>query len=146
MNDVSIVRLSADHLADVAELERLCFAEPWSESSLELLLGERGVGFAAFVDGRLAAYGGMMTVLDEGQITNIATHPDFRRMGLGRRIMNALDEYGREKGIAFLSLEVRESNSAARGLYISCGWQEEGVRKNFYRLPVENAVVMTKKL
>ena len=133
-------------LADIASLERECFAEPWSETSLGLLLGERAVGFAAFVDGRLAAYAGMTHVLDEGQITNIATYPEFRRQGLGKMLLLALDEFSTDNGISFLSLEVRESNLAARALYASCGWVDAGVRKNFYRFPTENALIMTKNL
>lgn len=140
------VRLSAEMLGGVASLEERCFAEPWSEESLKLLLGERGVGFAILVDGEVAAYGGMVTVLDEGQITNIAVAPEYRRRGFGRDIMRALEGYALENGIVFLSLEVRESNAAARALYLSEGWDEAGLRKNFYKLPAENAVIMTKAL
>ena len=141
-----IKRITEDMLADVAALERECFSEPWSEQSLRLLVGERAVGFAAFVDGRLAAYAGMLCVLDEGQITNIATYPEFRRQGLARMLLDAIDAYSKEKGIAFLSLEVRDSNTAARTLYASCDWSEAGARKNFYKLPTEDAVIMTKTL
>ena len=143
---IEIKRITEDMLADVAALERECFAEPWSEQSLRLLVGERAVGFAAFVDGRLAAYAGMLCVLDEGQITNIATYPEFRRQGLARMLLDAIDAYSKENGIAFLSLEVRDSNTAARTLYASCDWSEAGVRKNFYKLPTEDAVIMTKTL
>ena len=141
-----IKRITEDMLAEVAKLERTCFSEPWSEQSLRLLIGERAVGFAAFVDGRLAAYAGMLCVLDEGQITNIATYPEFRRQGLARMLLDAIDEYSYENGIAFLSLEVRDSNTAARTLYASCSWREAGARKNFYKLPTEDAVIMTKTL
>ena len=141
-----IKRVTEDMLVDIAALERECFAEPWSETSLGLLVGERAVGFAAFVDGRLAAYAGMTHVLDEGQITNIATYPDFRRQGLAKMLLLALDEFSKDNGIAFLSLEVRESNLAARALYASCGWVDAGVRKSFYRFPTENALIMTKNL
>ena len=140
------VRLSAEMLGGVASLEARCFAEPWGEESLQMLLGERGVGFAILVDGEVAAYGGMVTVLDEGQITNIAVAPEYRRRGFGRDIMRALEGYSLENGIVFLSLEVRESNAAARALYLSEGWSEAGLRKNFYKLPAENAVIMTKAL
>ena len=142
----SAVRLSAEMLGGVASLEARCFAEPWCEESLQLLLDERGVGFAILVDGEVAAYGGMVTVLDEGQITNIAVAPEHRRRGFGRDIMHALEKYAIENGIVFLSLEVRESNAAARALYLSEGWSEAGLRKNFYKLPAENAVIMTKAL
>ncbi len=134
-------------LVSVAELERECFAEPWSEKSLALLTTERGVGFGAVCpDGRVAAYGGMLTVLDEGQITNVATSALFRRQGLAREIMTALEEYARENAITLLTLEVRASNEAARALYSSLGWSVSGTRKNFYRLPSEDAVLMEKKL
>ncbi len=147
MHNAEIKRLSKELLSGVAELEALCFSEPWSEKSLELLLGNNAVGFAAVLpDGSVAAYGGMITVLDEGQITNIATAVEFRRQGLGRRIMDALESYASENGIVYLSLEVRESNLAARSLYSSLGWEEKGIRKNFYKLPTEDAVVMVKKL
>lgn len=141
---IEFKRFEREHIAEVAEIESLCFSAPWSESALELLLGEKGFGVVALVDGRVAAYGGMITVLDEGQITNIATHPDFRRQGLARGIMRELDRYSSVAGICFLSLEVREKNVAARALYSSCGWREVGIRKNFYSRPVDNAVVMTK--
>ena len=146
MSGIDIVRLTGDRLSGVAFIESQCFAEPWGENSLEMLLGEQGVAFVAIASGEVVAYGGMLTVLDEGQITNIATLPDFRRMGIGRRIMDALEDFACANGISMLSLEVRESNLAARELYRSCGWIEEGIRKNFYRRPIENAVVMTKKL
>ncbi len=141
-----VLKLSADMLSGAAALEALCFAEPWSAKSLEILLGERGVGFAVLLDGEVVAYGGMLTVLDEGQITNIAVSPSHRRKGFGRAILDALEEYALQNGIAFLSLEVRSSNMAARSLYSSCGWIEAGLRKNFYKFPAEDAVIMTKAL
>ena len=143
---LTAVRLSADMLGSVASLEAECFAEPWSEKSLELLLGERGVGFAVMLDGAAIAYGGMLCVLDEGQITNIAVSREHRRKGLARLILLSLEEYAQQNGIEILSLEVRESNIAARSLYRSDGWSEVGVRKNFYRLPTEDAIIMTKTL
>lgn len=140
-----IRRMSKDDIPSVAEIERLCFDEPWSERSLELLLQEKNAGFVALVDGKVAAYGGIITVLDEGQITNIATHPDYRRRGLAKQIMGAIDAFSAKKEIVYLSLEVREQNEAARALYRSCGWSEAGIRKNFYSKPVDNAVIMIKE-
>ena len=134
-----------EHLCAVAEIEELCFSEPWSEESLQLLTREGGAGFVALVDGKVAAYGGMLCVLDEGQITNIATHPDFRRRGLARAVVGALAKYARENGITSIFLEVRESNAAARSLYKQCGFEEIGSRKRFYRAPVEDAVLMRLK-
>lgn len=142
---IEIRRLRSEDIAAVAEIERLCFDEPWSEKSLELLLDEKNAGFVAVIDGQVAAYGGIVTVLDEGQITNIATHPDYRRRGLARAIMDAIDAFSYESGIVYLSLEVREQNSAARALYELCGWHNAGLRKNFYSKPRDNAVIMIKE-
>ena len=111
-----------------------------------MLTDTRGVGFVALDGGSLAAYGGMLTVLDEGQITNIATAPQYRRMGLGRRIMDALEQYSSNNGIIFLSLEVRESNRAAIELYSSLGFKVEGKRKDFYTNPREAALVMVLRI
>ncbi len=143
---IEIRHLTDGDISAVADIERLCFDEPWSENALGLLLKEKNAGFVAIIDGCVAAYGGLITVLDEGQITNIATHPSYRRLGLARQIMNAIDEYSAKNGIVYLSLEVREQNQAARALYSSCGWHEAGIRKNFYSKPLDNAVIMIKEL
>ena len=145
-SDFKIGRLACEHITSVAELESLCFCEPWSAESLKLLLSERAMGLVALEGERVLGYVGMMCVLDEGQITNVAVHPDSRRRGIGRALMEALEEYSRQNGIIYLSLEVRESNHAARSLYAGCGWSECGLRKGFYSHPVENAVIMTRKL
>lgn len=141
-----LCRLSESHLCDVAELERLCFSEPWSEKTLELLLKDGGVGFAVLCDGKAVAYGGMTCVLDEGQITNIATHPHFRRRGFAREVVEALLKYAEKNGISSVFLEVRSSNEAAISLYKLCGFECVGERKNFYRRPTENAVIMKKEI
>ena len=94
-----IVRACREHLSEISLIESLCFSDPWSEKALELLLNESCVAFVALIDGRVAAYGGMMIVLDEGQVINIATHPDYRRQGLARDIMNALSHSACELGL-----------------------------------------------
>ena len=141
-------KLTADKIFEVAELEELCFSLPWSEKSLELLLADKNAGFVVCdgTSGRVVAYGGMVVVLDEGQITNIATHPDFRRQGLGERVVRAIIDYASESGLASISLEVRESNAAAISLYEKLGFVSVGVRKNFYTSPRENGIVMIKSI
>jgi ribosomal-protein-alanine N-acetyltransferase len=143
---IEIIRMSREHLDAVAEIEQISFSDPWSVESLELMLGEQAMGLVALEDGRLLGYVGMMCVLDEGQIINVATHPDSRRRGVGRALMIAIEQSAKERGIVFLSLEVRESNAAARTLYSSLGWVECGIRKNFYSKPTENACIMTKSI
>ena len=136
-------RLSEKSLDGVAELEKLCFSQPWSKNSLGLLLKEGiGVGMVCSSDGQVCAYGGMMVAVDEGQITNIATHPDYRRQGYGRAIVEALIKYSKNNGINSISLEVRESNRAAIELYSRLGFKVEGKRKDFYTKPTENALIM----
>ena len=147
MNGFSIERLTSENISGVAELEELCFSLPWSKKALELLCNGENVGFVA-LDGekRVVAYGGMVCVLDEGQITNIAVHPDFRRRKIGEQIVSALLGYGEEKGISLYSLEVRESNQAAISLYQKLGFISVGNRKNFYSNPTENAIIMIKNI
>ncbi len=136
-------RLSERTLDGVAELERLCFAEPWSRNSLELLTKEGiGVGMTCSCDGVICAYGGMIVAVDEGQITNIAAHPDYRRRGYGRAIVEALIKYAKMNGLDSISLEVRESNKAAIELYGKLGFKVEGKRRDFYKKPTENALIM----
>lgn len=136
-------RLTERTLDGVAELERLCFSQPWSKSSLELLTKEGiGVGMVCSSDGKVCAYGGMIVAVDEGQITNIATHPDYRRRGYGRAIVESLIKYAKNNGLDSISLEVRESNKAAIELYTRLGFKVEGKRKDFYVKPTESALIM----
>ncbi len=140
-------RMTAEALTGVAELEKLCFAEPWSAKSLELLTNDGiGVGMVCRKDGIICAYGGMLVAVDEGQITNIATHPDFRRMGYGRAVVEALIKYAKNNRLDSISLEVRESNRAAISLYSSLGFKVEGKRKDFYTKPTEAALVMVLRI
>ena len=148
MGEFLIERLTPERFLGVAELEGLCFSLPWSEKALGLLVTDKNAGFVAIDSdtGRVAAYGGMMVVLDEGQITNIATHPDYRRQGLGESIVRALVDYAEKEGLCLISLEVRESNCAAIALYEKLGFLSVGVRKNFYTSPREDGIVMTKSI
>ena len=136
-------KLTADALEGVAELEKLCFSQPWSKTSLELLTKDGiGVGMVCRKDGIVCAYGGMLCAVDEGQITNIATHPDYRKQGYGRAVVEALIKYAKNNGLDSISLEVRESNAAAISLYRNLGFKIEGKRKDCYTKPVEAALVM----
>ena len=139
---MTVETLTAAHLGEVAELEKACFADPWSEKALELLISDGAYGVVCLVDGRVVAYGGILWAPDEGQITNIATHPDFRRMGYGRAIVESLIKYAKNNNLDSISLEVRESNRAAIELYSSLGFKIEGKRKDFYKKPTEAALVM----
>ena len=99
----------------------------------------------AVQDEEVVGFAGLQQVLDEGYITNIAVAESCRRQGLGRAMLSALVDHCRENGAAFLTLEVRQSNAAAISLYESMGFLPEGLRKNFYRQPTEDAILMTKR-
>ncbi len=133
------------HLEAAAALETLCFSSPWSAKSLELLTNEGiGVAYLCTEPGgdAITAYGGMLITVDEGQITNIAVHPDHRRKGLGLTIVRALLRHAKDCRLDSVSLEVRASNEAAIALYRQAGFTEAGRRKGFYQRPTEDALVM----
>ena len=123
-----------------AELEKKCFSEPWSEQGI-LSEAEKGYFIAAYADGVFAGYAGMTAVLDERDICNVATEPDFRGMGVGKALIGALVENARESGASVIMLEVRKSNTAAISLYEKAGFELVGQRKNFYSFPREDALL-----
>jgi ribosomal-protein-alanine N-acetyltransferase len=140
--------LAPDMIPSVAELERKCFSAPVSEEGLRsLYVGGIGKGFVCIEpDNRtVLAYGGVMCAADEAQVLNIATCPEYRRNGLARAILSAILEHSEENGAEFITLEVRESNIPAISLYKKNGFEEDGMRKNFYSSPSENAILMTKR-
>lgn len=143
---MEILPINASHLDTVAEIESLCFPEPWSARALELLLGDAATGAVILREGRVIAYGGMLLAPDEGQITNVAVHPDFRRCGCARAILHALCAEAEQRQLEQIVLEVRASNAAAIALYESEGYAEVGRRRSFYRLPTEDALVMQKSV
>ena len=141
---MNIVVMQERHLAALAEIERACFHAPWSENMLREELG-KGIFLVAEQDGRTAGYVGCQTVLDEGYITNVAVFPQYRKKGVATALIKRVFELAQEKKLAFVSLEVRLSNSNAIALYKKAGFKEEGRRKNFYRNPREDALIMTKR-
>ena len=144
---MTVEKLTTAHLPQVADLESLCFADPWSEKALELLIGDGAYGAVCLQDGRVMAYGGVLWAPYEGQITNIATHPDARRCGMGAAVLEHLIEVARSRECCeMLSLEARVSNIPAISLYERYGFLKMGLRRGFYKHPTEDAYVMCLQL
>ena len=104
---LSVRRFKKEDISEVHKLEKLCFSEPWSENSLELLLSGDNFGVVCELDGKTAAYGGMTCVLDEGAVTNIAVAPEYRRQGIGRAVVQAMLAEAEKRGLSSVFLEVR---------------------------------------
>ncbi len=146
MMTTEIVAAKASDLAFIAELEKETFSMPQSLSELEkMLCSDSNVLLVAKCGGENAGYIGAYTVCRESDIVTVAVAPRFRRCGIARALLIELFERLREKSDT-LFLEVRESNSAARALYTSLGFAEIGVRRGYYKSPVENAVLYKKEI
>ena len=143
---VRIVPMTADHLDEVAELERICFSTPWSRNMLAEELDNYLSAFLVALDDndKVAGYAGLQAVLDEGYIDNVAVRPNCRKQGIADRLLDVFCRFGQEH-LAFLTLEVRPSNTAAVALYEKHGFQEVGRRKNYYEAPQEDALLLTKE-
>lgn len=144
---VRIVPMNADHLDQVAELERICFSTPWSRNMLaEELENALSAFLVALDDGdNVVGYAGLQVILDEGSITNVAVRPDCRRQGIAGKLLQVFLDFAQGNHLAFLTLEVRASNYDAIALYGSRGFREAGRRKNYYEHPREDAIIMTKE-
>lgn len=133
----------------IARIERSCFADPWSEESFRRILGGPSaifhvVGYPPEFD--VAGYVIAFTIGQDAELLNIAVHPEHRGKGLAGQMLDALLIELRARGVRTAFLEVRESNNAARGLYDSRGFTPIGRRRNYYRRPVEDALVMRRML
>lgn len=127
----------------LVSLELASFSVPWSRQMLEEELYNPQACYRVLeCQGRIAGYAGMWKILDEGHITNIAVHPDFRRNGYGRRLICELLDIARREGIIAVTLEVRVSNLPAISLYESLGFKQEGRRKRYYSDNNEDALIM----
>nr|WP_325196634.1 ribosomal protein S18-alanine N-acetyltransferase [uncultured Oscillibacter sp.] len=144
---VRIVPMNADHLDEVAELERICFSTPWSRNMLAEELDNLLSAFLVALDdsGRVVGYAGLQVVLDEGYITNIAVRPECRKQGIAGKLLQVFLDFAQGNNLAFLTLEVRASNYDAIALYGSRGFRSAGRRKNYYEHPREDAIIMTRE-
>lgn len=130
----------------IAGIERECFSLPWTPELLRAQLRPGHIFLAACEDGEVVGYAGICYVLDEGYISNVATATGHRRRGTAGALLRELEKRARALGLAFLTLEVRESNLPARALYTGLGYAVVGRRRNYYQNPREDAILMTLEL
>ena len=141
-----IEKMNASHVPQIAELEKVCFADPWSVTSIETELTSRlSLWLVAMEGDTLVGYVGSQTVIDESDMMNIAVHPDYRRQGIAEALVGALEKALRQRGSRALTLEVRDSNVPAITLYEKLGFTQVGLRKNYYRNPKEDARILRKE-
>ncbi len=144
--EYTIIPMTEDHLDQVEALEHEIFSsEAWSRKLLEgMYAAEGAAAFAAAApDGTVLGYASVQTVLDEGNINNMAVRPQNRRQGVGSALLEAMRRFAVDRRLAFLTLEVRASNMGAQALYTKHGYRPVGRRKNYYDYPKEDAILMT---
>jgi len=144
-SEIQVVKIEREHIKAIAELEKVCFSEPWSEETLLSAYKTGTKFFVAIKNSKVLGYVGISCVIDEGYITNVAVFPQYRRQGVASSLLNRVFSLASDEGLSFVSLEVRESNSSAISLYEKFGFKTEGKRKNFYSNPLEDALIMTKR-
>lgn len=143
---IEVVKTCVDHIDDILIVEKLSFKTPWSKGSFigEIRRNKFAVYFSAKAGESIVGYAGMWVICGEGHITNVAVHPEYRRIGIGSRLIEALIAAARNQNIESMTLEVRKSNIAAQTLYRKYGFIEKGIRRSYYSDNNEDAVIMWK--
>ena len=143
---MTFTEMKQAHVAQVAELEKLCFAAPWSKKSIASELGNIWSYWVVALDGeRVVGYIGSQSSADETDVMNVAVHPDYRRRGIAESLIEVLIRELKNRGSHALMLEVRDSNEPAIALYEKLGFQQVGLRKNYYHNPKEHARILRKE-
>mgnify|MGYP003421676732 CR=1 FL=1 len=138
---IIIENMKAEHINEVENIEKICFAHAWTRADLEAQLTLDTSHFAvATLDGYVVGYMGLQIFCGEGYVTNVAVLPEYRRQGIAKMLI----EKQLQNDMSFITLEVRESNLPAIKLYESCGFENVGIRPKFYTNPTENAIIMTR--
>lgn len=142
---IKIVDMTAKHADVLHELEKVCFAHPWTkEDFIEETRNENAHFLVAECDDEVLGYIGIQEICFEGYVTNVAVFPEHRRKGVAKALIEKALCDAEKRDCDFLTLEVRESNFSARNLYEKLGFIVSGERKNFYRDPDESAILMIK--
>ena len=134
-----IRQMTAEDIPAVAQIEKECFSQPWSEQGF--LDGMKDAIFFVAEDPQIAGYIGMYQ-MPEGEITNVAVTRKMRGKGYGRELLLTMQRWAAEHEIDRIILEVRSKNEPAIQLYRTYGFEKIGVRKNFYQFPREDADIM----
>jgi len=145
---VNVVPMTADHLDELARLEKVCFSRPWSRQMLAEELDNQCAAFLVALEEateKVVGYAGLLVMADEGYITNVAVFPEYRRQGIAGQLLEVFLRFAQANALAFLTLEVRPSNEAAIALYQGYGFEEKGRRKNYYDFPKEDALILTRE-
>lgn len=146
-SNIQIVPMEERHIPALAQLERICFSQPWSESGLRSELENKLAIFCvAELNNEVLGYAGMQCVMGECYVNNIAVFPKFRDIGIGTKLVQALIDKAAQQNGVFITLEVRKSNEQAITMYTKLGFKQVGCRKNFYTNPLEDGLIMTKDL
>ena len=140
---IQIRRMTAKDVPAVARIEQTIFSEPWSADSFRKgIEAKSDIYLVAEEDGEILGYCGLWGVIDEGQITNVAVAPEHRRKGIAEKMLRELMKQAAESRYTEFTLEVRVSNVPAIALYHKLGFHDEGIRKDFYAKPREDALIM----
>lgn len=141
-----ITKMSSEHVPQIALLEKMCFHDPWSENSISSELNNSLSLWLVALDGEsVVGYVGSQTVLGWTDMMNVAVHPDYRRKGIAEQLVVSLENELKNRESTCLTLEVRVSNEPAKSLYDKLGFAEVGRRKNYYRNPREDALILRKE-
>lgn len=141
-----IETLKKQYIDGIDEINRLSFSKPWSKSLIEQDMDNPNCFYAVGIEeNQVVGYAGITVIAGEANITNIATHPDKRRRGIGKILLSHLIDICMENNFLLITLEVRRSNIAAIALYKSLGFEVEGERKKYYSDNGEDALIMTKR-
>lgn len=141
-----IVPYTPELLPQLYEIEKASFSDPWSMTSLaDTAARPDSIFFAAMTDGVPCGFGCVLTVAEEGELVDIAVSPAQRNNGIGQRLMTALLDAATQNGCQRMYLEVRQSNVPAQRLYEKNGFLTMGIRKRYYKEPVEDAIVMVRE-
>ncbi len=144
--EYTVCDVTAAHIPQIEALERQCFSMPWTAELLQSQMKGSQHEFIAAVspEGNVLGYVGMMYVLDEGYISNVAVSPEHRRQGIADKLIDRLCKICEGLSLSFVTLEVRAGNAPAIALYEKHGFRRVGLRKNYYERPKEDALLMTK--